>query len=76
MGHIKRKLRADVDYNKGRTAGDEQRLEDTQKHVDTVHGKYIEKQKKRINQLEATQKVEPSSGGHRGTSTPVTPNND
>ena len=49
MSHIKGKLR-NVDSNKGRTAGAEQRLESIQKHVDTVHGEYVETQIKKINQ--------------------------
>ena len=49
MAHIKGKLR-NVDSNVGRTAGIEQRLENIQKHVDTVHGEYIQNQVKKINQ--------------------------
>jgi len=46
---LKNKLR-NVDSNKGRTAGLEQRLDNIQKHVDTVHGEYVETQIKKINQ--------------------------
>ena len=49
MAHIKGKLR-NVDSNKGRTAGLEQRLEDIQRHVDTMHGQHIQTQVKKINQ--------------------------
>ena len=46
---LKNKLR-NVDSNKGRTAGLEQRLDNIQKHVDTMHGQHVETQVKRISQ--------------------------
>lgn len=63
MGHIKGKLR-NVDLNKGRTAGVEQRLENIQNHINNVHGEYIETQTKKINQQVESGRISKDMGDY------------